>query len=352
MTRPQKIRDVQAVLRKNSWVLVRQVGSHQTWVHCTCNSADGEHLQLELEFDTDDGLQNASFSRRGSACSSPTRSFPSPTRANSVRIGRTPYPTIAEYSDVSSAASSSCSSTSDSESDEEPADTEEWFGSRRALERRQASAAAAAPIPKSAYASVPHTASRKERRRPQLKLDTFVEAASPENSATPRAYSPSKASPTKASPTTKASPLKSPTKGNSHTRTPSLRTKGGFPASSAALSRPATVSGRSPSRSPARSPARSPEREREHEMALELPQLASCSCFLRAFEEAAASSSSPTKGPGKGKGKGLGTLRSRTAKELTRHADRITIASKRGGEVDPKCIMQLKRVLQYVPDDW
>lgn len=76
---------------------------------------------------------------------------------------------------------------------------------------------------------------------------------------------------------------------------------------------------------------------------MELPQLNACTCILSALEEVS---------PIKGQNKGLGSLRSQTVKELTRHGDRITIASKRGGEVDPKCIMQLKRMLRFVPDDW
>lgn len=204
MTRPQKLRDVQQVLHKNSWVLVRQTGSHQTWVHCTCNAPDREWHLLELEIDTDD--DTIEFSKI-SPIRSPARS---PVRANSVR--HAPY-SGAEYPDASSAASScSSASSSDSEEAEETeqgegeAEGEEWFGSRRALERRKTISVVQA---KSVYASIPRTASHKERRRPQLKLDTYVEHEDSIASLTPRAGSPLKF-PVKGSPL--KSPLKSPTK--------------------------------------------------------------------------------------------------------------------------------------------
>lgn len=224
MTRPQKYRDVVAALRHNSWAYMRQTGSHETWAHCTCGAETYE-------------------------------------------------------SDDSSATSSAASTSS------EASNSADLFGSRRAIERRKSSVrgtsgsgnGSGSTAPTSTRAAA-RTVSRKEKRRPQLRLDTFVEPAARAQVAVPEE-----------------------------------------PTGPVEL-----------------------EAEKPADGNLEMPRLATCSCFSEAVESAT---------PIKGKG-GLGSLRAADQKALTRHADRITIAIKKGGYVDAKCIMMLKRTLQWVPEDW
>lgn len=69
--------------------------------------------------------------------------------------------------------------------------------------------------------------------------------------------------------------------------------------------------------------------------------LLACSCHLREFGAAG----SPIKGM-----RAFGQLATDGQRRLTRDGDRITIVNRE--PVDPKCIMQLKRMLADVPPEW